>query len=183
MRPQVARFASEVEAEGSTAQRGDGAAAENSAREEYGSAYYEAARQQARQETAVAERQAESAALDRQEVAPREERAQEVYTPPVGVTPATDAEEEVELVAVAASVFDDDFFRRPNEELRAIGAKSWQGRDIAVVARVEDTSEESTAQRAGTNETGTKTPSLAGYAAESPAEADLDIPAFLRRSH
>jgi cell division protein FtsZ len=64
-----------------------------------------------------------------------------------------------ELVPVRASVFDDDFFRRPNDELAARtgddASKPWPD------ARV---------------------PSFAGYAGESPADNDeLDIPAFLRR--
>ena len=65
-----------------------------------------------------------------------------------------------ELIPVRASVFDDDFFRRPKED--AVGkpaedaaSKPWPD------ARI---------------------PSFAGYAAESSAENDeLDIPAFLRR--
>ncbi len=65
-----------------------------------------------------------------------------------------------ELVPVRASVFDDDFFRRPKEELAAKSAedaasKQWPD------ARI---------------------PSFAGYAGESTADNDeLDIPAFLRR--
>ena len=65
-----------------------------------------------------------------------------------------------ELVPVRASVFDDDFFRRPKDELAArtgddAASKPWPD------ARV---------------------PSFAGYAGESPTENDeLDIPAFLRR--
>jgi cell division protein FtsZ len=65
-----------------------------------------------------------------------------------------------ELIPVRASVFDDDFFRRPNDELAArtgddAASKPWPD------ARV---------------------PSFAGYAGESPADNDeLDIPAFLRR--
>jgi len=64
-----------------------------------------------------------------------------------------------ELVPVRASVFDDDFFRRPKEELAARAgddaSKAWPD------ARV---------------------PSFAGYAGDAPAENDeLDIPAFLRR--
>jgi cell division protein FtsZ len=64
------------------------------------------------------------------------------------------------LVPVRASVFDDDFFRRPKEEEGAkptedAPSKPWPD------ARV---------------------PSFAGYAGESTAENDeLDIPAFLRR--
>jgi cell division protein FtsZ len=65
-----------------------------------------------------------------------------------------------ELVPVRASVFDDDFFRRPKDELAAragedAASKPWPD------ARV---------------------PSFAGYAGESTPENDeLDIPAFLRR--
>lgn len=64
-----------------------------------------------------------------------------------------------ELIPVRASVFDDDFFRRPKEEVAAKpgedASKPWPD------ARV---------------------PSFAGYAGESSAESDeLDIPAFLRR--
>ena len=65
-----------------------------------------------------------------------------------------------ELIPVRASVFDDDFFRRPSEESAArtaedAASKPWPD------ARV---------------------PSFAGYAGESAAENDeLDIPAFLRR--
>jgi cell division protein FtsZ len=65
-----------------------------------------------------------------------------------------------ELIPVRASVFDDDFFRRPKEDVAAkpaedAASKPWPD------ARI---------------------PSFAGYAAESSAENDeLDIPAFLRR--
>ena len=66
----------------------------------------------------------------------------------------------IRSVPVKASVFDDEFFRKPKEEWRGegcggSGSKHWPD------ARV---------------------PSFAGYAAEPPAENDeLDIPAFLRR--
>ncbi len=64
-----------------------------------------------------------------------------------------------ELVPVKASVFDDDFFRKPKEDeakpSEDAGSKAWPD------ARI---------------------PSFAGYAGESTAENDeLDIPAFLRR--
>jgi cell division protein FtsZ len=64
-----------------------------------------------------------------------------------------------ELIPVKASVFDDDFFRKPKEVLEATaedtGSKAWPD------ARI---------------------PSFAGYAGESTPENDeLDIPAFLRR--
>jgi cell division protein FtsZ len=69
-------------------------------------------------------------------------------------------EQAPELIPVRASVFDDDFFRRPKDELAGkpgedAASKPWPD------ARV---------------------PSFAGYAGESSAENDeLDIPAFLRR--
>jgi cell division protein FtsZ len=63
-----------------------------------------------------------------------------------------------ELVPVRASVFDDDFFRRPKEGAKDESAQSWPEPRV---------------------------PSFGGYAAESPAPAsgddELDIPAFLRR--
>jgi cell division protein FtsZ len=64
-----------------------------------------------------------------------------------------------ELVPVRASVFDDDFFRRPKDELSAKAAeeaaKQWPDAKI---------------------------PSFAGYVGENAADNDeLDIPAFLRR--
>jgi cell division protein FtsZ len=62
-----------------------------------------------------------------------------------------------ELVPVAASVFDDDFFRRPKPETAAQEEQHWPEAKI---------------------------PSFAGYAAEPVTETDeLDIPAFLRRNH
>jgi len=85
---------------------------------------------------------------------------------PGAYVPQAAAEPKPELVPVPASVFDDDFFRKPNEELRS--------------AATSGTGEES-------NQTvwpDAKVPTFAGYAAEAPAEVDeLDIPAFLRRNH
>jgi len=78
---------------------------------------------------------------------------------PGAYVPEAPMEPRPELVPVPASVFDDDFFRKPNEELRAANVKdaAWPE------ARV---------------------PTFAGYAADAPAETDeLDIPAFLRRNH
>ena len=64
-----------------------------------------------------------------------------------------------ELVPVPASVFDDDFFKKPNDELRAAASKS------------------------GTHWPEAKVPSFAGYAAEETNKSeDLDIPAFMRRN-
>ena len=103
-----------------------------------------------------------------------QERPQEAYTPPVGVP----AVAEVELVPVAASVFDDDFFRRPNDELRAAQNRDWPVRDLGGLNHVEQSGTDRTPIRSEA-----KVPSFSGYASEGPAEADLDIPAFLRRSH
>jgi len=79
---------------------------------------------------------------------------------PGAYIPEAPTESRPELVPVPASVFDDDFFRKPNEELRAANAS----KDTAwPEARV---------------------PTFAGYAADAPVETDeLDIPAFLRRNH
>jgi len=75
------------------------------------------------------------------------------YVPPVI------SEVRQELVPVPASVFDDDFFKKPNDELRAA------------------------AQESGTNWPEAKVPSFAGYAAEETSKSeDLDIPAFMRRN-
>jgi cell division protein FtsZ len=84
---------------------------------------------------------------------------------PGGYVPAAPTEPRPELVAVPASVFDDDFFRKPNNELR--------GEASNVHARE------------GSQWPEAKVPSFAGYApAETTAsESDeLDIPAFLRRN-
>ena len=101
--------------------------------------------------------------------------ASEASTIPVAVMERAEvAESRPELLPVAASVFDDDFFRKPNEELRATGLQnSWpepaQGR---ATAPAYDTQKES------------KASAFAGHATESvPATDELDIPAFLRRSH
>ena len=85
---------------------------------------------------------------------------------PGAYVPAAVVEPKPELVPVPASVFDDDFFRKPNEELRsaATGVEPAEANPAAwPEARV---------------------PSFAGYAPEAPKEIDeLDIPAFLRRNH
>jgi cell division protein FtsZ len=93
---------------------------------------------------------------------------------PVSLTPVVDERREAvvegstsELIPVRASVFDDDFFRRSNEELTGrVGESAPLEVRIRPEARV---------------------PSFAGYAGDSaPAAAneddELDIPAFLRRS-
>jgi cell division protein FtsZ len=60
---------------------------------------------------------------------------------------------------VPASVFDDDFFKKPNDELRAAATES------------------------GSQWPAAKVPSFAGYAPETTnKEDDLDVPAFMRRN-
>jgi len=81
---------------------------------------------------------------------------------PGAYVPEAPMEPKPELVPVPASVFDDDFFRKPNEELRS-APPGMENVPAWPEARV---------------------PTFAGYAAEAPAETDeLDIPAFLRRNH
>ena len=86
--------------------------------------------------------------------------------------PAIAIETRQQLVPVPASVFDDEFFQKGNEELRAGQAAHWPS--------PEPTSESITPEPV-------RVPTFAGYAGEAgstPANTDeLDIPAFLRRSH
>jgi cell division protein FtsZ len=78
---------------------------------------------------------------------------------PGAFVPPAISELRQELVPVPASVFDDDFFKKPNDELRA------------------------TAQESDAQWPEVKVPSFAGYAAEETNKGeDLDIPAFMRRN-
>jgi cell division protein FtsZ len=78
---------------------------------------------------------------------------------PGAYVPPAISELRQELVPVPASVFDDDFFKKPNDELRAAAPES------------------------GTQWPEVKVPSFAGYAAEETNKGeDLDIPAFMRRN-
>jgi cell division protein FtsZ len=148
------------------------------------SSYYEAARQQAWQEEARVEpvrvepviyRAPAAEAVAEEPVASASETVgyrplivEHIPAVPVAavpVAPSTEpqavAERGPELVPVKASVFDDDFFRRPMPEPSA-AEQHWPE------ARV---------------------PSFSGYAPEAPTAAaaaetdELDIPAFLRRGH
>ena len=77
--------------------------------------------------------------------------------------PEAVSEPRTELVPVPASVFDDDFFRKPNEELRAVAPEP------ELQQRPEP-----------------RVPGFGQYGAgaEEPHDGDdLDIPAFLRRNH
>ncbi len=116
------------------------------------SPYYEQAREQARQDAALRDAAAarEIAPFREGESSSSTERAHGAYIP------AATAEPKPELVPVPASVFDDDFFRKPNEELRD-ASQHWPE---------------------------AKVPTFAGYAADSEPGGDdeLDIPAFLRKN-
>jgi cell division protein FtsZ len=96
--------------------------------------------------------------------------------------PTASAEPKPELVAVPASVFDDDFFRKPNEELRsnAPEPRGWGKEDSRALEAVG-----AAPQKTETHWPEAKVPSFAGYAggsSSSSEEDELDIPAFLRRS-
>ncbi len=86
-----------------------------------------------------------------------------------------------ELVPVPASVFDDEFFQKGNEELRAEG-RGWANEPAA-----SPVSGMAQPPVSGAPWPEVRVPSFAGYAAEAnsaPAEgSELDIPAFLRRNH
>ncbi len=98
-------------------------------------------------------------------------------------SPATAVDSRPELVPVPASVFDDDFFRKPNEELRAnpaavaaprAGWASAPARDQQASAAVQVREEEPRWTEA----------KVTGQAADTHHDSDeLDIPAFLRRNH
>lgn len=85
-----------------------------------------------------------------------------------------------ELVPVPASVFDDDFFRKPNNELRSMAASatSWQGpaRDESAAVAVQTREEEP-------RWTEPRVPTFVGHGGAEIEADDLDIPAFLRRTH
>lgn len=96
---------------------------------------------------------------------------------PGAYQPASSAEARRELVPVPASVFDDEFFTKGNEEFRTHHAGTADTRPGDDVAEPE----------AAPHWPDARVPSFAGYAGEAtppPPESDeLDIPAFLRRNH
>jgi cell division protein FtsZ len=102
--------------------------------------------------------------------------------------PAASAEPKPELVAVPASVFDDDFFRKSNEELRPTPEpRSWETSRETKENRVAESPREPENEGLPekTHWPAAKVPSFAGYAgggSSSSEEDELDIPAFLRRS-
>ncbi len=169
----MARFASEVAAEEAPGRVMTNAVSGTSA-------YYEAARQQGREE---------SPELSSEPVVPAS------YVPVVRKPEVVEhlPEPEPELLPVRASVFDDDFFREPKEPARGVTPQP-PPPPVAefaepvpvhvpepVLAREEPAEAETT-----TFWPEARIPSFAGYAGESAATSEsdeLDIPAFLRRKH
>jgi len=111
---------------------------------------------------------------------PEPERTHGAYVP------AASAEPKPELIPVPASVFDDDFFRKSNEELRPEPeTPSWETpRETREPERAREP-ETVASQPERTKWPEARIPSFAGYAgggSSSSEEDELDIPAFLRRS-
>jgi cell division protein FtsZ len=102
--------------------------------------------------------------------------------------PSASAEPKPELVPVPASVFDDDFFRKSNDELRpGPEPRSWETtretKENGVAESSHDLEDGGLPQK--THWPAAKVPSFAGYAgggSSSSEEDELDIPAFLRKS-
>lgn len=96
-----------------------------------------------------------------------------------------------ELVPVSASVFDDDFFLKGNDELRAGSQTAWSGEAPAASNTFSETPSHRMGmvpeQPAVAPLPQARVPSFAGYAGDAGSNAngtdELDIPAFLRRSH
>ena len=131
---------------------------------------------------------------------PEPERVHGAYVPQAA------AEPKPELVPVPASVFDDDFFRKSNDELgRAPEARAWEAsretpretqreaaRETRETRESRDAENTHELEAVGAPQKKVETqwpeariPSFAGYAGGSSSSSDedeLDIPAFLRRS-
>jgi len=103
-----------------------------------------------------------------------EESAETQYSS-ASVTDAGTSNSYRELVPVPASVFDDDFFRRPTDTDRQ--QENWG--DALQPARNVD------ADSRGQLHADSRVPTFSGYATSEPEAAtdELDIPAFLRRNH
>ncbi len=110
----------------------------------------------------------------------REPREDRPAAAPGPYHPAATRETNPELVPVPASVFDDEFFKKGNDELRAATERTWaQERSQATEKAPEAPAAPPRAE--------IRVPTFAGFAGENSAptvESDeLDIPAFLRRNH
>ena len=97
--------------------------------------------------------------------------------------PVAVSETKAELVPVPASVFDDDFFKQGNDELRA-SQRGWTGEQASAPTAIHTKVYEA---RAEVQRAEVRVPSFAGYAGEAHSGSsepnELDIPAFLRRGH
>ena len=116
---------------------------------------------------------------------------------PVISFPGTEAERSVpsgpapELVPVSASVFDDDFFLKGNDELRASSLHAWPAPAAEGVSQNETSPSPVVSIAPEPVPTASfpepRVPTFAGYAAGGVGSAngtdELDIPAFLRRGH
>jgi cell division protein FtsZ len=113
-------------------------------------------------------------------------REPEPDRPAGAYVPSASAEPKPELIPVPASVFDDDFFRKSNDELRpAPESRSWEPPRETRETESSRELETIAAQPERTKWPEAKVPSFAGYAgggSSSSEEDELDIPAFLRRS-
>ena len=87
-----------------------------------------------------------------------------------------------ELVPVPASVFDDDFFQKGNDELRAETQRDWV--KVTPASPIGGIAPEPVATSQWPE---ARVPSFAGYTGETNGStadnSELDIPAFLRRNH
>jgi cell division protein FtsZ len=117
--------------------------------------------------------------------------------------PVAQHQDELELIPVPRSVFDDDFFRASARELlstpaapviesRMPSARGFDSPDAprpeaprpVRVLHEEAPAAEARVPEPRVSEPVVRVPVFAGYAPREPAEADeLDIPAFLRRGH
>jgi cell division protein FtsZ len=142
------------------------------------SAYYEAARQQGRQEAF--------------ELSPEPVVAAS-YVPVVRKPEVVEhlPDPEAGLLPTRASVFDDDFFREPKEPARSVAAPPTipvgeVPAPVAVHVAEPVLEREEPAEAEPTFWPEARIPSFAGYAGESEAHSEsdeLDIPAFLRRKN
>ena len=180
--PPVPRFASEVAAEQEQSRVVTTSVPTSS--------YYEAARQQARQEVAPTAQSATTVAMPEPAATPMSAPVHETRPPEV-----VERLPEPELIPVRASVFDDDFFREPKavhtpppvapvpEPVIARAAEPIHIPEpepqLEPVASFED-------EETPTLWPEARVPSFAGYAGGDTVSSDsdeLDIPAFLRKKH